>query len=104
MQIIVVYGLRFERGKWRSWEHTCSKDEIDGVEDSAKAKAADHGRPEKPVYLDFLEGSRYIFDVAFGARENPAEGDVCVYAIRVDQMVIGDYEELKHYFTHLSTA
>jgi hypothetical protein len=100
MQIIVVYGLRFERGKWNSWEYTCSAEEIDGVVDSARAKAADHGRPEKPTYVDYLEGSRYIFDIAYGPREKPVEGDVWVYGVRVDQMVIGNFEELKHYFAH----
>jgi len=101
MQIIVVYGLRFERGKWQNWEHTCSTNDLDGVVDSAKARAADHGRLANPVYMDFLEGARYVFEVAYGSREDPREGDLCVYAVRIDQMVIGDYEELKHYFAHL---
>jgi hypothetical protein len=98
MQTIVAFGLRFQRGKWRCWEHTCSAEEIEGVVDSAMARAADHGRPGQPTYVDHLEGARYIFDVAYGPREEPVEGDTWVYGVRIDRIVIGNYEELKHHF------
>ena len=100
MQTLEVFGLRFERGRWREWEHTCSFEEIEGVLDSAGAKAIDNGRPRQPTHADYLAASRYIFDVAYGPRENPAEGDTCVYGVRVDQMVFGDYRGLKEHFAH----
>ena len=98
MQTIVVYGLRFKQGNWTDWEHTCSIEEINGVLDSAKAKAFDYGRQGRPAYVDFLEGSKYMFNVAYGPRDNPAEGDTMVYGVRVDNMVLGDWRALKSHF------
>ena len=100
MQTIVVYGLRFRQGNWTDWEHSCSIEEMDGVLDSAKAKAFDHGRQGRLVYLDFLEGSKYIFNVAYGPRDNPVDGDTMVYGVRVDNMVLGDWRALKEHFSN----
>jgi len=90
MLTIVVYGLRFYHGRWMDWEHVCSGEEVDGVLDSAKAKAFDHGRFGQPTHSDFLEGSKYMFDRAYGLRENPADGDTLVYGVCVDGIVIGE--------------
>ena len=95
---MVVYGSRFERGKWRNWEHTCSLKEIDAVDDSARAKSVDHGRPGQPTHADYLAGAHYMFDVAKGPREKPAEGDIWVYGLRIDQIVIGLFEALERHF------
>jgi len=98
MQIIVVYGLRFQRGKWRDWEHICSVEEVEGVLDSARAKAFDHGRLGQPTHSDYLEGSRYMFNVARGPRDNPADGDTQLYGVCVDGIVIGEWGHLKEHF------
>lgn len=97
---ITIFALRFEGGSWKDWEHICDKEELDAVEDSASATAFDNGRPGKPTYVDFLEGARYIFDVAFGPRENPHEGDTEVFGVLVDRIVIGQFEQMQRHFAH----
>jgi hypothetical protein len=99
MELVIVFGLRSESGDWKPWEHTCTVDEVEAVVDSAKAKAADYGRPGQLTCVDYLEGSRYMFNVAYGPRERPADGDIRVYGVRVDRIVIGEYEQLKRHFT-----
>jgi len=47
---------------------------------------------------DYLEGARYIFDVAFGSLDNPREGDTRVYGVLVGDMVIAEYQKLQRYF------
>jgi len=96
--LITIFAFRFGGGIWLDWEHTCDENELEAVADSARAKAADHDRPGSLLYLDYLEGAKYIFNTAFGTAENPREGDTNVYAVVVDQMVIGRYEELKRHF------
>jgi len=95
---ITIFALRFEGGSWRDWEHTCDMEELEAVEDSARVKACDNGRPGAPTYVDFLEGARYIFDIAFGPREKPQQGDVEVFGVLVDRMVIGRFEQMQRHF------
>jgi hypothetical protein len=97
---ITIFALRFEGGVWKDWEHNCDEEEIEAVADSASAKALENGRPAKPTYVDFLEGARYIFDVAFGLRENPQKGDIEVFGVLVDRMVIGQFEQMQRHFAH----
>lgn len=94
----MVYGRRFQSGQWRIWEHTCTSEEFEAVLDSAAASAADHRRVGQPTHADYFRGARYVFDVAFGAREAPAEGDIWTYGIRIDQILFGDYEKLREHF------
>ena len=95
---ITVFALRFERGVWLDWEHTCDENELEAVADSARAKALDLEPVGIPLYLDYLEGAKYVFNTAFGPAGSPREGDTNVYAVVVDQMVIGRYEELERHF------
>lgn len=97
MQILVIYGIRFEQGEWRLWEHNCGYDEIVAVLDSAIART-NQDQSGQPTYMDYFEGSRYIFDVAYGSREQPVEGDTRVYGVRADRMLVGDFEGLKAHF------
>jgi hypothetical protein len=97
---ITIFALRFEGGSWKDWEHTCDREELEAVEDSASAKAFDNSRAGKPTYVDFLDGARFIFDVAFGPRETPQEGDVEVFGVLVDRMVIGRFEQMQRHFAH----
>ena len=94
---IVVLAERFENGVWRDWEHACDKEEIESVIDSANAKAADRMQSQ-PSHIDYLTGTAYIFNVAYGSRENPKEGDTRVYGAVVDEILIGIYEKVEHHF------
>lgn len=101
MQIIAVYRLRFERGKWKSSGNIVSifaplrRSRDRGFRKGQSSRSSPAG---KPIYSDYLEGSRYIFNVAYGSRENPEEGDLQVFAVRVNQMILGSYEDVKQYF------
>jgi hypothetical protein len=95
---ITIFALRFENGSWSDWEHTCDMEELEAVEDSARVKASDNGRSGGPIYIDFLEGARYIFDIAFGPRDNPKDGDIEVFGVLVDRIVIGRFEQMQRHF------
>lgn len=94
---IVVFAKRFGAGKWEVWEHTCSEEEVDAVQDSARAKTMDRLSFEPPVAVDYLWGARYVFDVARGESDNPRDGDTCVHGVSVDGVLIGVSEELSRY-------
>lgn len=95
---ITVLAIRFKGGAWKCWEHACTFAETEAVSDSASAKAHDHGRTGEAMFVDYLEGARYIFDVAYGTMEHPRAGDTKVYGVVVGGMVIADYQELQLYF------
>jgi hypothetical protein len=95
---IIVFASRFQGGVWTDWEHACDESEIAAVVDSAQAKALDRLFSRTKIYADYLQGARYIFDVARGLPENPAEGDTRVYGISVDEIVLGQREKLEHHF------
>lgn len=95
---ITIFAMQFKGGVWKYWEHACTFAETVAVSDSANAKANDHGRINEPVFVDYLEGARYIFDVAYGTTESPRDGDTEVYGVVVSGMVIADYQELQRYF------
>jgi hypothetical protein len=86
---------RFESGVWRYSEHACNADDFSAVEDSAFAKAFDRGSAE-PLYIDYLRGAEYIFNVVRGHR-GPAERDTRVFGIRVDKLVIAECDTFEHY-------
>ena len=94
---IIVLAERFEAGVWRDWEHICDEENLDAVIDSASAKARDRLH-SKPTYIDYLKGAAYIFDVARGPREDPRDGDIQVYGVIVDEMVIGTREKVQRHF------
>ena len=102
--LITIFAVRFEDGVWRDWEHACSFAETEAVFDSAKAKALEHGGIREPVFVDYLEGARYIFDVAYGTMNSPRDGDTKVYGVLVGGLVIAQYEELQHHFALKLTA
>ena len=102
--LIHILATRFEDGVWKDWEHNCNAEETEAVIDSAYAKAIEHGRFGEPVFVDYLEGARYMFDVAFGSSESPREGDTQVYGVLVGEMVIANYQELERHFVLKLTA
>ena len=95
---IVIFATRFHGGVWKDWEHACDENEVSAVVDSARAKAFDRAFSQTLLYADYLQGARYVFDVACGPTETPVEGDTRVYGVSVDEMVIGFHEELERLF------
>ena len=93
---IIVFAERFEDGAWRHWQHLCTEEEVEAVVDSANAKAADRLQSQ-PSHLDYLTGAAYIFNVAFGPKENPKNGDTRVYGTVVDDIPIGIHAMFEKY-------
>jgi hypothetical protein len=100
---IVVLAERFEEGAWKDWERSCDEEEVEAVIDSANAKAADRTHP-RPSYIDYLTGAAYVFDVAFGPRGDPKDGDTRVYGAIVDEMLIGISHKVERHFLLKDTA
>lgn len=94
----VVFAERFEKGVWVDWEHTCDEDEALALEDTAKVKAVDRGNFGDPLYVDYLKGAVYVFNVARGPAHNPREGDTRVFGIAIDEIVIAHFERLRQHF------
>jgi hypothetical protein len=82
MQIVVI-AIRFKDGAWKEYQHNCSKEEIEAVIDSTAAKAFERFRYRTPEHADFLAGASYVFNVARGTRDNPAEGDTLVLEVQI---------------------
>jgi len=95
---IVIFAERFKNGIWKAWEHTCSDEELAAVEDSARAKAQNRLSFGPPLPADYLEGARYIFNVAFGPQDNPRDGDTRVNGVCVDGVVVGVLQKLGRHF------
>ena len=51
-----------------------------------------------PSPMDYLMGARYIFNVAYGSEDAPKEGDTRVYALLLNQIIIGFYERFERHF------
>lgn len=98
VQIVVVFGVRFVKAGWERWEHRCTYREINSLLESALAKAMEREREGNPAYIDYLDGARNMFDASFGTGAKPAEGDILVYGLRVDHILIGEFDFLKRHF------
>lgn len=85
---ITVFAIRFKDGAWKEYQHICSPVEGEAVLESAKAKAFERYRYQTPQYADYLAGASYIFNVARGAEDRPAEGDTVVFGVQVDEVVV----------------
>ena len=90
---LVVFAKRFEHGAWKYWEHECDKEDILALEDSANAYAFSRTPSGQALYINYLRGTEYLFNVVRG-RSGPAEGDTRVFGIRVDKILIAEYEKL----------
>ena len=101
---IMIFAVRFERGAWREWKHICDENEAGAVVESGRAIALEHNRPQTPLRIDYLEGARYIFDVARGLRGKPTEGDTHICGVKVDEAVIGQVEELEQNYALTMSA
>jgi hypothetical protein len=92
----IVFAERFEHGAWKYWEHECDKEEIPALEDSAAAYAFSRSPSGEPLYIDYLRGAEYLFNVVYG-RSGPAEEDTRVFGIRVDRILIAECETFTQY-------
>ena len=98
MQNISILASRYQGGVWKDWEHTCDENEAAAVIDTAYTCAFERAFSRALAYVDYLQGARYIFDVARGSTEMPVEGDTRVYGVSVDEMVMGRHEDLERHF------
>lgn len=86
---IIVFTKVFGEGTWKNVEHKCTDGEIESVIDSAQAKATESRHFGAPVPLHYLQATHYMFDVARGSPEKPADGDTLVYGVAIDGILIG---------------
>lgn len=93
---ITVFAIRFRDGAWKEYQHNCSPEETNAVLDSAKAKAFERFRYRSPQYADYLAGASYIFNVARGTEDMPAEGDTVVFGVQVDDVVVRNTISREH--------
>lgn len=101
MQLLSVLGVRFENGRWVPWEHACTILEIEAVQDSALSRAYYRGGMVEPEHVDILDGARSVFNVEVGGLEAPLEGNIRIYGVRIDKILIGNYKALKNHFANL---
>ncbi len=91
---IVVFAEQFKNGKWDVWKHVCRPEEGEAVVDAALARAKVRSSRERPIHNDFLEGARGTFNVVHGPATDPQDGDLRVYCVCVDKIVIGALEKI----------
>ena len=92
---ITVFAERFEDGSWRKWEHSCSGRELDDMLVSARRIAFDRTPFEVPVHTDYLNAAGRLFNVQSGSSRGPLEGDVEVFAVMIDHVLIGIYDKIR---------
>jgi hypothetical protein len=81
---IVVFAIQFRDGAWMDYQHNCSNEETEAVIESSKAKAFERFRHRTPNHADYLAASSYLFNVARGTADKPAEGDTLVLEVQGD--------------------
>jgi len=101
---IVVFAEKFVGGAWHHWKHICNEDDIEAITDSAYVKAMDRVNFGDPSPMDYLMGARYIFNVANGPEDSPKEGDTRVYALLLNQIIIGFSEMFERHFLFLGDS
>jgi hypothetical protein len=94
---IVVFAEQFKNGNWDVWKHVCSPEEGEAVVDAALARAKVRSSRERPIHNDFLAGARSTFNVVHGPATNPQDGDLRVYCVCVDKIVIGVLEKIRQH-------
>ncbi len=92
----IVYCVRYTDRGWKKHRHVCSDQENEAVVDSAKAYALMRFPDQKLTFSDYLAGARYMFDVAFGPRDQPVIGDTVVTGLKVshDSALIAHFRNL----------
>lgn len=95
---LVILAEKFKAGTWRHWKYICNENDIEAITDSAYVKAMDRANFGDPSPMDYLMGARYIFNVAYGSEDVPKEGDTRVYALLLNQIIIGFYERFERHF------
>lgn len=98
---IVIFAEQFKNGSWDVWEHLCNPQEAAAVVDTARVRATVRSQG-RPIHADFLESARSIFNVEGGLASAPNDGDVRVYCVCVDRVVVGNYEKIHQYAQRLA--
>ncbi len=94
---IVIFAEQFKNGTWDVWKHVCSPEEGLAVVDTALLRAKVRSSSGRLIHNDILEGARGMFNVAHGPATNPQDGDMRVYCVCVDKIVIGVFEKIRQY-------
>jgi hypothetical protein len=95
---LVLFGEKFESGKWQQWKHQCDEVEVDAITDSAYVKAMEKANFGPPSPMDYLMGARSIFNISYSAEYGPIDGDIQVYALIVNQILVGFYDRFERHF------
>lgn len=101
---IVVFAEQFRSGIWELWQHACSSREAKAVADSALARARARSLSRKPNHDDFLAAARSAFDVGRDSAAGPGDGDIRVYCVCVDRIVMGDCDKIRQYSPRIAES
>ena len=93
---ITIFAARFAGNSWKEYQHLCSQEEAEAVIESAKAKAFEKFRYQTPQYADYLAGAGYVFNVAYGSQDKPAEGDSLVLGVQLDDKIVRHTTDIGH--------
>jgi hypothetical protein len=101
---IIIFAEKFANGAWDVWEYTCSPKEAKTILNSALMSARFHASDGPPNHTELLETTRRIFNVTHGTAASPMNGDLKVYCICVEEMVIGVCEKIRQYSQRIIEA
>lgn len=94
---MIVLAERFENGAWRYWEHECDRDDIRAFEEFAFTNALNRIGFAAPTSVDYLREAEFAFNTLSDPRETPIEGDIRVFGVKVNRIVIARHDELRRY-------
>ena len=94
---MVVFAEQFNNGNWGAWKHVCSPEEGAAILDCALARARVRSSRGRPNHDDFLQAARGMLNSAQDPALNPEDGDIRVYCVCVDKIVIGEFEKIRQY-------
>jgi hypothetical protein len=94
---IVIFAERFNNGAWDVLKHICSPDEGLAVVEAARLRAKLRSPSGRLIHDDILEAAGGIFNVAHDPTANSQDGDLRVYCVCLDKLVIGAFEKIRHH-------
>jgi len=99
---IVIFAEQFRKGEWDVFEHRCSSLEAQAVLEIAQARAFGQTSTGQPTHHDLLQSARQLFDITNGTPGNPSHGDLRVYCVCIDTLVVGEYKKISFYSPRLA--
>jgi hypothetical protein len=94
---IIVFAEQYQSNQWGVWEHKCDSQESQALFAGAVTMAKERPGEEGPELADYMESARRLFNVGVGPVDNPQDGDLRVYCVVVDNVVIGVFEKIRQY-------